>query len=879
LPGNASFVGCVPKIKQNIMTLGFTLKDGFWTDWRDHFVVDVDQNGKEDFVFFTRSGAINILFNNQTSIGDFKQFTFQKGTDMDDNRNIFCGSPVPFYFNNSRDVNFMCITPQGTILLFVFNRTIMKWDQRIVIYASVTNDSTSSEPGFVQFPDVIFNFRGNRYFALVNDYREMIVFHPNSTFNGTHLNPVPNRKSLRFSNPKIYPNLYGTVTLPYMFDINGDGYDDIFLNYVTPASASQQIGYDTSQVFWYYQDPSVPGHFTNGTSISLPTKYAPSNILVGRFSPESINQKRSLNKPTSTISLLSTTSFCYSLRLVRDISKPVVELIEDSGDLNTCKDCSCGFTTGLFLRDLDLDGLDDLVLAISDSVVFATNRNGSFVKQDVIGNAQTLLFTGSSSNTTALITFNSGSGSLFSFEVADACANGSHKCPSHLTCQYDESGMIEAGHFLGYYCVCPEGYQNSTVPIPPLDIVNCTDVDECLDNNGGCTDLCVNLEGSWTCECFGGRKFLNPTETKNCTNIGIDPIAVGVGSGVGGFIFLIILALTLLALYFLRDRIVSVAKLLPPDVAYFYLQKENKEGKWEFFGSNEGQKDEVGYFKKELKEGSEDYKKVIRWFDVHLLNGHLRQVGLRFTGISAIYNKPLISSFVNTWRAMGHRLRTAGDMFAYDSWRNQDDELVRQREAVVENFLKRSSSSPWNFGENAINPILMTAHGTELGTALKICETGFASLSKLDDGFYGRGIYFSTSALYCYPYYGTRPNPTIIVSWVVPGHFYPVIERHDSNETTEGRKSLLGSALQAGYQSHYVSTNVDGLIWQPHSFKSDFDELVIMQESQICIAFIIQLDRTSLENVQKDFLSDTRTAALKAMDANYDGALNRDMDI
>jgi hypothetical protein len=49
-------------------------------------------------------------------------------------------------------------------------------------------------------------------------------------------------------------------------------------------------------------------------------------------------------------------------------------------------------------------------------------------------------------------------------------------------------------------------------------------------------------------------------------------------------------------------------------------------------------------------------------------------------------------------------------------------------------------------------------------------------LSIIDAGFYGKGIYFSTTAIYTLPYFGTRKNPALIISWLLPGNVYPVIE-------------------------------------------------------------------------------------------------------
>ena len=40
------------------------------------------------------------------------------------------------------------------------------------------------------------------------------------------------------------------------------------------------------------------------------------------------------------------------------------------------------------------------------------------------------------------------------------------------------------------------------------------DVNECLVNNGGCHQRCINTEGSYYCECFEGYFF--DTWTSSC---------------------------------------------------------------------------------------------------------------------------------------------------------------------------------------------------------------------------------------------------------------------------------------------------------------------------------------------------------------------------
>ncbi len=44
----------------------------------------------------------------------------------------------------------------------------------------------------------------------------------------------------------------------------------------------------------------------------------------------------------------------------------------------------------------------------------------------------------------------------------------------------------------------------------PEDETQCRDVDECATDNGGCEQLCVNVEGGRRCQCRPGFRQANP---------------------------------------------------------------------------------------------------------------------------------------------------------------------------------------------------------------------------------------------------------------------------------------------------------------------------------------------------------------------------------
>lgn len=55
-----------------------------------------------------------------------------------------------------------------------------------------------------------------------------------------------------------------------------------------------------------------------------------------------------------------------------------------------------------------------------------------------------------------------------------------------------------------FRCECDEGY------ITADNETRCADIDECAVNNGGCSQNCVNMDGSYMCECSEGYNATDP---------------------------------------------------------------------------------------------------------------------------------------------------------------------------------------------------------------------------------------------------------------------------------------------------------------------------------------------------------------------------------
>jgi len=243
---------------------------------------------------------------------------------------------------------------------------------------------------------------------------------------------------------------------------------------------------------------------------------------------------------------------------------------------------------------------------------------------------------------------------------------------------------------------------------------------------------------------------------------------------------------------------------------------------------------------------------------------------LKISKAFGIYNASIISNFATTCSLLSHRFTDSPNVFKKETWR--EDKRKELRQVVYDRFHSFAKSFEWNLiideiselrksltKKNSLidlNPfveketavqIIPTIHGTSDKKAWKICSTGFAALQSLDSGYYGKGIYFTTCALYALPYYSGFEKPTILISWVIPGNIYPVVESHKDDSC-----SLLGHALRAGYNSHYVCVDKKGNVIRTADDES-YDELVIEQESQICPAFVLHLAKDSVEENAREW--------------------------
>jgi len=192
------------------------------------------------------------------------------------------------------------------------------------------------------------------------------------------------------------------------------------------------------------------------------------------------------------------------------------------------------------------------------------------------------------------------------------------------------------------------------------------------------------------------------------------------------------------------------------------------------------------------------------------------------------------------------RIKENPTQFFSQSWKIFPD--FEMRNEIHDWFQKKLYEWDWNERLES-SPILPVVHGTDTSIAWKIAQGGFASLSTLDDGYYGKGIYFSTSAKYILPYYANKKNPTVLICLIIPGNTYPVTEFPTSNK-------IMGHALVNGYQSHYCVTTKGGMPFTKQDYEQQitkYDEVVIGQESQVVPLFLLQMNRECISKIAHDW--------------------------
>lgn len=113
--------------------------------------------------------------------------------------------------------------------------------------------------------------------------------------------------------------------------------------------------------------------------------------------------------------------------------------------------------------------------------------------------------------------------------------------------------------------------------------------------------------------------------------------------------------------------------------------------------------------------------------------------GMTITRAYSVINPGLLSNFSGHRSVLSARIDKDPSLFSKSDWKDADRADLRA--VTLETFQARVTACPWyDKGEHV--PIIPLVHGTDSTISMKIAENGFTTLSSLDAGFYGSGIYF-----------------------------------------------------------------------------------------------------------------------------------------
>jgi len=212
-------------------------------------------------------------------------------------------------------------------------------------------------------------------------------------------------------------------------------------------------------------------------------------------------------------------------------------------------------------------------------------------------------------------------------------------------------------------------------------------------------------------------------------------------------------------------------------------------------------------------------------------------------------NPILTTLFDSAIESIGWRQEINPSKFRSTDWESMPESP--QKRAFMKNYESlRASSEGWNSASKI--PIVAVVQGTSENSAHSIASNGFGTASSLDPGWYGSGIYFTSSMNYAslYAKDSEKDGKVFLLSLVCPGNLFPITEVPfvtDKGARKDNLNGYLGLSARPGYQAHYTMVTVDPSLRGKQGFPvtGEFlgegvaDELVVFEAAQALPVFLI----------------------------------------
>ncbi|CAF1650480.1 unnamed protein product [Adineta ricciae] len=130
-------------------------------------------------------------------------------------------------------------------------------------------------------------------------------------------------------------------------------------------------------------------------------------------------------------------------------------------------------------------------------------------------------------------------------------------------------------------------------------------------------------------------------------------------------------------------------------------------------------------------------------------------------------------------------------------------------------------------------------HGCRKNALPNLLSDGFATLGTLDDGWYGKGMYFTSSAKYA-ARYCPESGGCLIMCYIALLNPFPVVSADAPLNVSPTKFRFYGHGNFKNYQCHYIPVSPIGsesaMDYRPPPTGTDdaiYDELVVFQEPSI----------------------------------------------
>jgi len=231
----------------------------------------------------------------------------------------------------------------------------------------------------------------------------------------------------------------------------------------------------------------------------------------------------------------------------------------------------------------------------------------------------------------------------------------------------------------------------------------------------------------------------------------------------------------------------------------------------------------------------------------------------------ALHNSLLSGGFEYYQKALLGKLAAKEKLFKKDDWQAMEKKVLRQ--AFLDILRAHTSKYQWLNYNHIQAPVVPMFQGSREDNIWSICQNGFTTVATLDDGFYGKGVYFTSDFDYAMKYAvrgaskfvpeeGKTPKGNgILVALTIPGNTFPVIEHpfEDYNgvitkdvkgEIIPNPKGFYGRGVKGGYQSHYTIVSKSNIqdaypIKEAYNPEKHADELVVFQDAQALPVFAL----------------------------------------